>query len=275
MQMFNVQLSLNETISEVVRALSYTNAERGIQTIEQLDLNPKTLVLGDPVRLHQVFMNLLSNAFKFTEKGSVTVKAAVEWEDAQMVQVLCSVTDTGIGITEEQAKKLFLPFSQADSSTARSYGGTGLGLSICKAIVEKMRGRIWLESTQGKGTTVAFRIPFHKVLDEQATAAQGTRDADPMAKFTTMASESSKSHNQAPAHLLKLAGISRQDLKVCIAEDNPINQKIAISFIRNLGFKCEAFSDGQQAVDALESASRDGSPFHLVLVCPPLLSMSS
>ena len=94
----------------------------------------------------------MSNAYKFTSKGSVTVKAKIDHEDKDTLQVTVSVTDTGIGISDEQQKKLFLPFSQADSSTARSYGGTGLGLSICKAIIENvMRGRIWLESQPGIG----------------------------------------------------------------------------------------------------------------------------
>ena len=263
MQMFNVQLSLNETISEVVRALSYTNLERGLQTIEQLELNPKMLVMGDPVRLHQVFMNLLSNAYKFTAKGKVTVRATLEHEDDQMIQVKCSVTDTGIGISEEQRRKLFLPFSQADGSTARNYGGTGLGLSICKAIVEIMKGTIWLESEVGVGTTVAFIMPFQKVgksVPPQVNG-NGNRAADPMAMFTTptQAADAQATHNS-------VAGIPRDQLRVCIAEDNPINQKIAISFVQKLGFKCAAFNDGQQAVDALAKASTEGDPFHLVLM---------
>ncbi|GAB7340972.1 hypothetical protein MBLNU457_7310t2 [Dothideomycetes sp. NU457] len=262
MQMFNVQLSLNETISEVVRALSYTNLERGLQTIEQLELDPKMLVMGDPVRLHQVFMNLLSNAYKFTAKGKVTVRATLEHETETMIQVKCSVTDTGIGISEEQRRKLFLPFSQADGSTARNYGGTGLGLSICKAIVEIMKGTIWLESEVGVGTTVAFTMPFQKVGKSVPAEpnGNGVRAADPMAMFTTtQAADAAATHNS-------VAGIPRDQLRVCIAEDNPINQKIAISFVQKLGFKCAAFNDGQQAVDALAKASAEGDPFHLVLM---------
>lgn len=125
-------LSLNETITEVVRALAYTNAERGLKTVEQLELDPNVLVMGDPVRLHQLFMNLLSNSYKFTPTGSVTVRAVVDQESDDWIDVTCSVIDTGIGISEEQKKKLFLPFSQIESSSSRSYGGTGLGLSICK-----------------------------------------------------------------------------------------------------------------------------------------------
>ena len=271
MQVFSIPLSLTETISEVVRALSYTNLERGLKTIEKLDLDPKMVVMGDPVRLHQILMNLMSNAYKFTAKGSVVVGAKVESEDAEIVRVTVYVADTGIGISDEQQKKLFLPFSQADSSTARSYGGTGLGLSICKAIIENvMKGRVWLESKPDVGTTVSFTIPFKKVLNgANNEGANGTsrnraqgRDADPMSIFTPPAIDEGPGARQ----ILSLAGIPRDQLKVCIAEDNPINQKIAINFVRKLGFKPEAFADGQQAVDALGKASADGQPFHLVLM---------
>lgn len=260
MQMFNVQLSLVQTITEVVRALSYTNMERGLKTIEQLEVDPHQLVMGDPVRLHQILMNLLSNAYKFTAKGTVTIKAVIDKEDEDSVLVTCSVTDTGIGISEEQRKKLFQPFSQADSSTARSYGGTGLGLSICKAIIENvLNGRIWLESTPGVGTTVAFQLPFQKVKKSSEPAVVSA--ADPMAMFG-----SSAAGGQPHASAISLSSIPRDDLRICIAEDNPINQKIAINFVKKLGFNCEAYGDGQQAVDALVKASKAGNPFHLVLM---------
>lgn len=260
MQMFKVQLSLVETISEVIRALSYTNIERGLKTVEQLEISPGMLVMGDPVRLHQILMNLLSNAYKFTAKGTVTVRAVIDEEDEDSVQVTCSVTDTGIGISEEQCRKLFQPFSQADSSTARSYGGTGLGLSICKAIIENMLGgRIWLESAPGVGTTVAFTLRFQKV--KTAGEVDPARAADPMAMFG-----SSAPGGQPHASAISLASIPRDQLRICIAEDNPINQKIAINFVKKLGFKGEAYNDGQQAVDALAEASRAGNPFHLVLM---------
>ncbi|KAL1310989.1 hypothetical protein AAFC00_001209 [Neodothiora populina] len=257
MQMFNVQLSLVQTISEVVRALSYTNMERNLKTLEQIEIDPGQLVMGDPVRLHQILMNLLSNAYKFTAKGTVTIKAVIDEEDDDGVLVTCSVIDTGIGISEEQRKKLFQPFSQADSSTARSYGGTGLGLSICKAIIENvLGGRIWLESNPGVGTTVSFQLRFQKVKKSAEVTTQGM--ADPMAMFGSGTS----SHTAG----VNLTNIPRESLRICIAEDNPINQKIAISFVQKLGFKCEAYGDGQQAVDALLKASKAGDPFHLVLM---------
>jgi signal transduction histidine kinase len=263
----NVQempLSLNETITEVVRALAYTNAERGLKTIEQLELNPEMLVMGDPVRLHQILMNLLSNSYKFTPRGSVTVRAVVDQEGPDWVDVTCSVIDTGIGIPEEQKKKLFLPFSQVESSSARSYGGTGLGLSIVKALIENvMHGTVRLDSTPGVGTTVSFSLRFTKVNMTGALAQHYTRDVDPMAKFS---SQENNGHEQSAGTCIDLSTIPRADLRICIAEDNLINQRIAISFVQKLGFKCDAYLDGFKTIDALERASDNGRPFHLVLM---------
>ncbi|KAF3045247.1 hypothetical protein E8E12_011023 [Didymella heteroderae] len=263
----NVQempLSLNETITEVVRALAYTNAERGLKTIEQLEVNPEMLVMGDPVRLHQILMNLLSNSYKFTPRGSVTVRAVVDQEGPDWVDVTCSVIDTGIGIPEEQKKKLFLPFSQVESSSARSYGGTGLGLSIVKALIENvMHGSVRLDSTPGVGTTVSFSLRFTKVNMQGPLARNYTRDVDPMAKFS---SQENNGHEQSAGTCIDLSTIPRADLRICIAEDNLINQRIAISFVQKLGFKCDAYLDGFKTIDALERASDNGRPFHLVLM---------
>ena len=266
MKLFSVPLNLKETIAEVVRALRYTNIEKGLETITELDLHPKLLVLGDPVRIHQIFMNLLSNSYKFTSKGSVTVRAKMEYQTSDSVTVTCSVSDTGIGITQEQASRLFKPFSQADSSTQRSYGGSGLGLSICKALVEALNGKISMESRLGIGTTVSFTISFQKAA---ASSRPGSVDA-PAQEPDPMATWSSDADNSAPRSssnsFFDLTKVPREELRVCIAEDNPINQKIAVSFVKKLGIKSEAFSDGQQAVDALRRRSKENQPFHLVLM---------
>jgi signal transduction histidine kinase/serine/threonine protein kinase/CheY-like chemotaxis protein len=262
MSVISMPLSLSETITEVVRALAYTNAERGLKTIEELELDPGLLVMGDPVRLHQILMNLLSNSYKFTHQGSVTVRAVVDKESDDWIDITCSVIDTGIGIPEEQKQKLFLPFSQIESSSSRSYGGTGLGLSICKALIENvMGGKIWLESTPGHGTTVSFSLRFEKVRNAETTVReQTTREPDPMAKY----SSEDNGHEQVHDGCIDLSTIPRNELRICIAEDNLINQRIAISFVQKLGFKCDAYPDGFKTVEALERAVRGGRPFHLV-----------
>ncbi|KAF2742680.1 hypothetical protein M011DRAFT_432568 [Sporormia fimetaria CBS 119925] len=264
MNVISMPLSLSETITEVVRALAYTNAERGLKTIEQLELEPGLLVMGDPVRLHQILMNLLSNSYKFTPSGSVTVRAVVDKEGEDWIDVTCSVIDTGIGIPEEQIQKLFLPFSQIESSSSRSYGGTGLGLSICKALIENvMGGKIWLESKLGTGTTVSFSLRFEKVKKSAAANRQSmTRELDPMAKYRA----ADNGHDQSLGSCIDLSTIPRDELRICIAEDNLINQRIAISFVQKLGFKCDAYPDGYKTIEALERGVRVGRPFHLVLM---------
>lgn len=266
MKLFSVPLNLKETITEVVRALSYTNLERGLQTIEDLDLDSKMLVMGDPVRLHQIFMNLLSNSYKFTAKGSVTVRSRTEYEDDREIRVTCSVADTGIGITQEQVSRLFKPFSQADSSTQRSYGGSGLGLSICKALVNVLDGKIWLESQLGVGTTVSFTITFPKAPNSAiaSNTEVSAKDPDPMATWSS--DLDGVTPRTSTASFFDLTQIPRDQIRICIAEDNPINQKIAVSFVVKLGFKCEAFSDGLQAYEALRRKSAENQPFHLVLM---------
>ncbi|KAI9928928.1 hypothetical protein MW887_001321 [Aspergillus wentii] len=257
MKISTVPLNIKETISEVVRALRYTHRDRGLDTIEDLDrVPPDLVVLGDPVRLHQIFMNLLSNSYKFTPKGSVAVKAKISREGKGRVRLECSVSDTGIGIPEEQKSRLFRPFSQADSSTARSYGGSGLGLSICKAIIEDvLGGAIWLDSTPGAGTTVTFHLAFNKAPKESFAKASFTQNIK-------------KTENQSPPKPIArdLTMVPREQIRICIAEDNPINQKIAVKFVNGLNLQCEACSDGRQAVEALRTRSAEGNPFHVVLM---------
>lgn len=262
LKLYYSPLNLKETIMEVVRALIYTNHERGLETKMDLDLDPELLVLGDPVRLHQLFMNTMSNSYKFTKKGSVHVRAKREYEDSESLTVTCSVADTGIGITQDQVSRLFTPFSQADSSTQREFGGSGLGLSICKALIEVMNGKIYLESQVGVGTTVYFTITFPKA------AKTATKGRAPIAAQApdAMATWSSEGENFSKSSFFDLSQIPRKEIRICIAEDNPINQKIAVSFVSKLGFKSEAYNDGLQAVEALRQRSSEKNPFHVVLM---------
>jgi anti-sigma regulatory factor (Ser/Thr protein kinase) len=118
--------------------------------------------MGDPGRVRQIITNLLTNSIKFTSEGRVKFSVLKERETAEIFEVKFVVEDTGIGIEEEVRKRLFKPFSQADSSTARRFGGTGLGLTISKNLVDLMHGQITLESSLGNGTTAMFSIPFNK-----------------------------------------------------------------------------------------------------------------
>jgi signal transduction histidine kinase len=262
MNFSSLPMNLPDTLKEVVRALSYQNNEKGLETIVSLDaLSSDQIVLGDPLRLHQILLNLLSNAYKFTSRGSVTVRASKNTENKNFLEVTISVQDTGIGIPEEQRLKLFQPFSQVESTSSRSFGGTGLGLSICKSLVERMGGKIWLDSIPGKGTTVSFYMKFPKISTQEAARLMAAANETDL----TMTHQHDDL-DASPSSFIDLSKIPRDQLRICIAEDNAINQKIAISFVQKLGFKCAAFMDGRKAIDALELASREGKPYHLVLM---------
>ncbi|KAH0547867.1 hypothetical protein GP486_008393 [Trichoglossum hirsutum] len=159
-----VQFSLPVVIRDVSKMLSFA-AERKSLSFEsdvQIGIDKDLIVIGDPGRVRQILTNLLTNSIKFTSEGGVKLAVMVQSEDSETIEVKFVVEDTGIGIEEGVRKRLFKPFSQADSSTARRFGGTGLGLTICKNLVELMNGQITLESTLGLGTKASFSIPFHK-----------------------------------------------------------------------------------------------------------------
>lgn len=168
-----VQFSLSVVIRDVNKMLSFAAERKNL--IFESDIEPVIAqhmrVMGDPGRLRQILTNLLTNSIKFTSQGSVTLRVHVKREGIDTIDVNFVIEDTGIGIEEEVRKKLFKPFSQADSSTARRYGGTGLGLTICKNLVELMHGGIKLESTLGVGTRASFWIPFKKAESFPDSAA--------------------------------------------------------------------------------------------------------
>jgi signal transduction histidine kinase len=266
MKLFPITFNVDDAVREVVRAITHNNLQKkGLEIVQDLEL-PRSTVFGDPVRLHQVLMNLIGNSLKFTASGTITVGARTEMDTDDIVRVRFWVEDTGIGISKEQLKKLFQPFSQADSSTARRFGGSGLGLSICKQLIETlMKGEIWLVSDEGKGTTVSFRLTFPKAAKDN-TAGQSeasTQKPDPMAAYSSVDTTNLNSRSS----FIDLSSIPRDQLRICIAEDNPINQKIAIQFVQRLGFKqVDAYDNGLEAVEALRRESSNGMPYHLVLM---------
>jgi hypothetical protein len=157
---------------------------------------------GDPGRLRQVMTNLLTNSIKFTTEGSVTMRISVRKETNETLEIAFTVQDTGIGIEEEVRQRLFKPFSQADSSTARRFGGTGLGLTISKNLVELMRGTISLESVLGAGTKASFTIPFHKAPYQSSGSPLIGLDAIPdrLASEMSVSRASSDSGPPTPTH---------------------------------------------------------------------------
>ncbi|MEO8028025.1 MAG: ATP-binding protein, partial [Bryobacteraceae bacterium] len=180
------------------------------------------LFLGDPVRIRQVMLNLISNAVKFTERGAVTVDAKVTDCAPGRALLRVSVRDTGIGISGETLSRLFQPFTQADASTTRRYGGTGLGLSISKRLIDAMQGRVGACSTPGDGSDFWFEIEVEKV--------EGLLDPE------------------APPTLIPPQSEIGASGRVLVAEDNIVNQTVARRMLERLGYSCQIAADGREAV---------------------------
>ncbi|CAK7568192.1 MAG: Chk1 protein kinase [Sporothrix epigloea] len=307
MKLYITAFNPRELMPEVVRAASYRNQDKTkagvVGIVKQINLPPDLFVFGDPVRLHQVLGNLIGNSIKFTERGTITVGARVESQTEGTVTLTFWVEDTGIGIPPEQLAKLFQPFSQADASTARKYGGSGLGLSICKSLIETiMKGKIYLDSTENVGTRAWFTVTFDKAK-ENATAGDipaTVPASSPLGSNTDPSSPITPSFNlnsalaspagpqvstmqtrpltlrqaTSPAARLiptsfhmDLGKIDHDQLRVCIAEDNLINRKIAIQYVQRLGYKtADAYDNGQKAVEALRAKAKQGEPYHIVLM---------
>ena len=159
-----VQFSLSVVIKDVSKMMAFAAERKNLMYLEDIQIGRDNdlVVLGDPGRCRQILTNLLTNSIKFTSEGHVKLSTQIVGETAENVSILFAVEDTGIGFDDEIRKKLFKPFSQADSSTARRFGGTGLGLTICKNLVDLMHGEINLESAVGSGTKATFSIPFAK-----------------------------------------------------------------------------------------------------------------
>ncbi|OLN95317.1 Two-component system protein A 1 [Colletotrichum chlorophyti] len=268
MKLYVIAFNPEEMVREVVRAVSYSNRQKtkqkNVRIVQDINL-PPMLIYGDPIRLHQVLGNLIGNSLKFTEDGSITIGARVDSETNDKATLTFRVQDTGIGIPQQQLVKLFQPFSQADTSTARKYGGSGLGLSICKSLIETMmKGKIQLDSEEGVGTTAWFTVTFDKAKsDVSAGDAQQMKSPPAVERAAFLASE----RDSSPNPFLDLTAVPKDQIRICIAEDNPINQKIAIQYAHRLGYTTvDAYENGLKAVEGLRQKAREGRPYHVVLM---------
>ena len=206
--------------------------EKGIRLKVELDQAPMKFI-SDPLRLRQIVLNLVGNAIKFTQQGSVVVRIRPAPEEQRQGWVELSVSDTGVGMTPEQLTRVFQAFSQADESTTRKFGGTGLGLSIVKRLIEIMGGELQVESESGKGSTFSFSIPVSSHPD--AAALQRSFDLSDV-KLNPVSKRKSKIHFDGQLVLL--------------VEDNVINQLIAKEELEDLGLQVTVAANGRQAVDA-------------------------
>jgi PAS domain S-box-containing protein len=225
--------SLDEVLTHLADVIGHKASEKGLELLFSVPRELPQELYGDPLRLGQVLLNLAMNAVKFTDKGQVVVGVEEARREGDRVWLEFSVTDSGIGMTQDQLNRLFQAFSQADSSTTRKYGGTGLGLSISRSLVEKMGGQIEVTSQSGQGSEFSFCVPF-----ELGAAAPVS----------------------APG-LASLAG-----LRVLAADDSGTSLAIIMACLNSFKFDAQAASSGRAALEAVRAAAARGHPFRVVLL---------
>ncbi len=216
-QFESISFQLKEMVENVYQLLRFKAEEKGINFSYIIDKNVPSVLCGDPLRISQILMNLANNAIKFTHQGKVEIRVELIDEYNQASRILFRVIDTGIGISEDGKQLLFKEFHQTESSMSRRYGGTGLGLAISKNLVNLMNGEINVVSEEGKGSEFYFRITLKK-----STLEEGEKEL----------------HYHLP-----------KNIRILVAEDNLINQKVFGLSLKQLGYTCDIAQNGQEAYD--------------------------
>ncbi|WP_017902713.1 ATP-binding protein [Pseudomonas asplenii] len=226
LELEHIPFGLGELISSCVQAFQHSAVQRGLQLNLQLPPGLERLqVKGDPTRIRQILVNLVGNALKFTEQGSVSIEPAWQSLDDEVIWFSCTVRDSGIGISAERLELMFDAFQQADSSISRRYGGTGLGLPIARTLAERMGGTLHARSEEGQGSVFTLEIPLalHRVAE--------------------------------PEKLPQLLAGHGEGRKVMLVEDNPVNQTVIEAMLRSLGFEVSLAHDGVEAVEKIRNGS--------------------
>jgi len=218
-----IPFNLHNLTEELMILLKQKADEREVKLRATVEDEIPGVIKGDPVRIRQILVNLMTNAIKFTEKGEVTINAFALEKTENIVRVRLEVNDTGIGIEESAQRKLFNSFTQADGSTTRKYGGTGLGLAIVRQLVTLMRGRLGVESEKGKGSCFWVEIAFEIASDAIEKQQPATVQVDET-----------------------LEG------KVLLVEDNPVNQIVATKMLEKIGLSFEVEKNGEEAVNRMK-----------------------
>ena len=230
---------VSELMAATMKAFGSRVAQKSLKLTLRIEQDVPKMLLGDAGRLRQVLTNLVGNSVKFTDQGEIIVSVQCLSQNGTATSLQFSVCDTGIGIPKEKLETIFAPFEQADNSPTRKFGGTGLGLAICSRIVELMGGKIWAESKAGSGSTFFFTAQF------------GTQ-----AVLADAAASLSLENSNSTAASLDLPKVKRV-LHILVAEDNRINQKLAVKLLESMGHRAVVVEDGRQVLDALQDSSFD------------------
>lgn len=251
---FNVRRMLRETLQPL---RSYAD-RKGLQLICEIDPNVPAMAQGDPVRLRQVLTKLVGNAIRFTECGEVSIHVSRMVRSPARWTFQADVRDTGIGIASDKLESIFHPFTQADGSHTRKYGGIGLGLSISRRLAEAMNGCIAAYSRPGGGSRFVFTV----LLNEVPSSGTVTILPNKIKVVGVPALPGKGSASQPPLEAIK-------PLRILLAEDNPVNQQVAVRLLTRSGHSVRVAEDGRKAVEAWED-----EPFDLVLMDLQMPGMS-
>ena len=241
-----IDFDLPAIVEDCLDMLAERAQGKGLELARVIEPDVPHVVTGDPGRLRQVLLNLVGNAIKFTHEGRVVVRVSRTGGD-ELGAVRFEVADTGIGIASEAQGRLFQPFSQADTSTTRRYGGTGLGLVICRLLAEAMGGTIGVESEPGRGSTFWFTVAVKRGAEASAPLLGG--DLVPLAAVA----------RARPAE--STAAGAPRSLCILVAEDNAVNQRVAVRMLEKAGHRVDLVENGREAVEALGR-----KPYDLVLM---------
>jgi len=214
------------------------------------------VVVGDPGRLRQVLRNLLGNALKFTDRGEIGIRAELLSDSTNVIQIRFTVHDTGIGIPPDQQGRLFESFTQGDGSSTRRHGGTGVGLAISKQLVELLGGEIGVASEQGDGSRFWFTASFGKAAPGEAPAPKPAIKV-PAPRLTSRPAAVPAAPVAPKRAPMENPVAVEGPLRVLLAEDNEINQRITLRLLEKLGVAADAVVNGREAVQALEKRKYD------------------
>jgi len=254
-----VVFSLRAAIEQSAAEFAAQANSKGLEFVSSIAPSVPERAVGDPARLRQVLANLVGNAVKFTERGRVGVTAELVSQTRDEVRLRFTVRDTGIGIPADDRERLFDTFTQADDSNTRKYGGTGLGLAIAKQLVELLGGEIGVESEPGSGSRFWFTASFGTAakMEPAAPAQPQVRTARPaLTPPQSQTATASVPVAQPPKEAPRETAV-RHSMRILLAEDNEINQRITLRLLQKLGLTADAVVNGREAVEALEKQKYD------------------
>ena len=227
-----IPFSLDKVLEDLSNLVGLKAQEKGIELVFNVHADVPDQLIGDPMRINQVLLNLTNNAVKFTETGEIVVSVSLLKRGPERTELEFRVRDTGIGMTDEQSQKLFHSFTQADSSTSRKYGGTGLGLAISKRLTEAMGGTIGVNSKLNLGSEFVFTLPFKE------------------------------SEQQISAENIELL----QNIRILVVDDNASSREILEELMESFGCEVRLAASGEEGIEEILNATRNNTPFDLVLM---------